>query len=169
MKVSRKLNEPKPAKPPSRSEKDIIQILAKIKGKVVRERIRVSEFLRPFDKCNEMVISREDFKRGISTAGFELTETEVETLMEVFAAPLRNHCFDYKRFCNVIEEAFTQTDLERAPLIVPMQHLPTRDCEKNFLNFEERRTFSLAMQKLSKKPDLQVNLMSIFKVRIFIF
>lgn len=83
LKISQKLNEPKPPKPPSRHEKDIIQILAKIKGKVVRERIRVIEFLQPYDKCNEMVISWENFVRGLSVCQFDLTEVEVETLMEV--------------------------------------------------------------------------------------
>lgn len=50
-----------------------------------------------------------------------------------------------------------------------MQHIPTRDCEKNFLNFEERLTLSLGMQKLSKKPDLKIDLMSIFKVSMMMF
>lgn len=83
MKQSRKLNEPRPPPPASRREKDIIQILAKIKGKVVRERIRVVEFLRNFDRCNEQVISRIDFERGLSVCRFDLTQTELETLMEV--------------------------------------------------------------------------------------
>lgn len=81
-----------------------------------------------------------------------------------FSSPLRPDCVDYKRFSEVVEESFTQPCLERAPLIVPMQHIPTRDCERNFLNFEERLTLSLGLQKLSKKPDLKIDLMSIFKV-----
>jgi Ca2+-binding EF-hand superfamily protein len=41
------------------------------------------EFLRDFDHCNQQVISREDFKRGLSVCRFDLTENEIETLMEV--------------------------------------------------------------------------------------
>lgn len=78
-----KLNQPRPRPPIDRREKDIVLILAKIKGKVVRERIRVMEFLRDFDRCNEQLIRREDFKRGLSVCRFDLTENEVETLMEV--------------------------------------------------------------------------------------
>ncbi|KAK9739812.1 hypothetical protein QE152_g8706, partial [Popillia japonica] len=158
-----KLNQPKPRPPVDRREKDIVLILAKIKGKVVRERIRVMEFLKDFDRCNEQLIRREDFKRGLSVCRFELTENEVETLMEVFASPMRRDCVDYKRFSEVVEESFTQSCLERAPLVVPLQHIPTKDCERNFLNFDERLTLSVAMQKLSKKPDLQMNLMSLFQ------
>lgn len=77
---------------------------------------------------------------------------------------MRRDCVDYKRFSEVVEESFTQSCLERAPLVVPLQHIPTKDCERNFLNFDERLTLSVAMQKLSKKPDLQMNLMSLFQV-----
>lgn len=65
-----------------------------------------------------------------------------------------------------MEEAFTQTCLERAPLLVPLQHIPTKDCERNFLNFEERQVVSAALEKLAKKPDIQMNLMSLFLVSI---
>ncbi|XP_050306314.1 uncharacterized protein LOC126743325 [Anthonomus grandis grandis] len=159
----KRLNAEPTKKPPSREEKDIVHIMAKIKGKVVRERIRVLEFLRDFDKCNEQVISRINFHRALITCGFDLTCNEVETLMDVFASPLRRECIDYQRFANVVEEAFTQSCLERAPLIVPIQHVPTKDCEKNFLNFDERLVLGVAMQKLSKKPDLQMNLSSVLK------
>ncbi|CAH1119695.1 unnamed protein product [Phaedon cochleariae] len=158
-----KLNAEKPMEKPTRREQDIVQIMAKIKGKVVRERIRVLEFLRDFDRCNEQVISRVDFKRGLSVCKFDLTDNEVQTLMQVFASPLRKECVDYKRFSEVVEESFSQQCLERAPLIVPIQHVPTRDCEKNFLNFDERIVVSMALQKLAKKPDMQMNLSSVLK------
>ncbi|RZC35018.1 uncharacterized protein BDFB_001668, partial [Asbolus verrucosus] len=150
-------------KPVKTAEQDIILILAKIKGKVVREGIRVMEFLKDFDKCHLQIISREDFKRGLSVCGFELTENEMETLMEVFASPFRKKCVDYKRFSDVVEEAFTQLSLERAPMIVPLQYIPTRDCERNFLNFDERIILTNAMQKLSKKPEMEINLLSVFQ------
>lgn len=65
------------------ADKNIVLILAKIKGKVVRERVRVSEFLADYDRHNEGVIKKEDFKRGLSLYNFDLTENEVETLMDV--------------------------------------------------------------------------------------
>lgn len=79
----KKINAPKPPKPYDRKDRDIVLILAKIKGKVVRERVRVLEFLRDYDRCNENVISRENFKRALSVCQFDLNENEVETLMEV--------------------------------------------------------------------------------------
>lgn len=81
-----------------------------------------------------------------------------------FASPKRRECVDYKRFSNVVEESFTQQCLERAPLLVPLQHVPSRDCERYFLNFDERKMVAIALQKLANKPDLQTNIMSIFQV-----
>ncbi|XP_019765598.1 uncharacterized protein LOC109541236 isoform X2 [Dendroctonus ponderosae] len=135
----------------------------KVKQKIIHRRILLKPMFKDFDKCNEQVISRINFHRGLITCGFELTRNEVETLMEVFASPMRQECVDYRRFAEVVEEAFTQSCLERAPLIVPIQHVPTKDCEKNFLNFDERLVLGVAMQKLSKKPDLKMNLSSVLK------
>lgn len=80
----KKLNAPKPAKPVTRKDRDIVLILAKIKGKVVRERIRVLEFLQNYDVCNQQIITRENFKRALSICRFDLNENEMETLMEVY-------------------------------------------------------------------------------------
>ncbi|CAG9864019.1 unnamed protein product [Phyllotreta striolata] len=158
-----KLSGDKPRKPPTRQEKDIVVIMAKIKRKVVGERIRVVEFMRGFDKMNSQFITKNEFIRGLSNCRFTLSENEVDTICEVFGSPLRPHCVDYKRFCDAVEESFTQLCLERAPLVVPIQHIPTKDCEKNFLNFDERIRLSVAMQKLATKPDLQMNLMSLLQ------
>ncbi|XP_067010369.2 uncharacterized protein [Anabrus simplex] len=152
------INAPKEPPEPTRKERDIVEILAKIKGKVVRERIRVLEFLRDFDRHNEECISREDFCRGLGVCRFDLTPVEVETVMDVFASPMRKEKVDYRRFSEAVEEAFTQACLERAPLIVPLQHLPSRDNDLNFLNFEERAIVNTGMQKLNKKLDRSLNI-----------
>lgn len=79
----KRVNAPRPKKPPTHKETDIVAILAKIKGKTVRERIRVVEFMRDFDRHNERIITREDFKRGLAVCRFDLNENELETLMKV--------------------------------------------------------------------------------------
>ncbi|XP_069672044.1 uncharacterized protein [Periplaneta americana] len=157
----KRLNEEPPKRTPQSKETNIVEILAKIKGKVVRERIRVIEFMRDFDRHNQCVISRDEFWRGLDACRFNLSPAEVETLMEVFASPFRRECVDYQRFCETVEEAVTQASLERAPLITPLQHLPSNDCDRNFLNFEERHTVSMALEKIAGKHNL--NLMYLFQ------
>ncbi|XP_049870499.1 uncharacterized protein LOC126369940 [Pectinophora gossypiella] len=144
-------------------ETDIVQILAKIKGKMVREGVRPYEFLRQFDPNKELVVPRADFYRGLASAGLALTPLEMDTLMEVFCAPGRRRFIEYHRFCLTVGEALTQGSLERAPLLQPVPHVPTVDSPLNFLNFEERSIVSGALQKLAKFPDQLSNILEVFK------
>lgn len=59
---------------------------------------------------------------------------------------------------------FHQPNLERTPLIVPLQHIPSYDDSNNFLNFDERQMVSAALNKLTKYPDQVSNLSSLFEV-----
>ena len=84
-----------------------------------------------------------------------------------FKSPLRPNYIDYKLFCKTIEEAFYQPCLERSPLVVPLQHLPSSDGPTNFLNFEERTSVSKALEVLAKHY-LKSNLKSLFEVTAFL-
>lgn len=68
---------------------------------------------------------------------------------------------EYRRFCDTIEEAFSQRQLEKAPLLTPLQHIPSCDDEHNFLNFEERTIVSHALQKLARQ--VHPNLLELFE------
>lgn len=83
MDVLERINKKPAEKKPDKIETDIVQILAKIKSKVIRERIRPLEFLQTFDKHNELVVTKNDFKRALDVCRFDLTETEYNTLMAV--------------------------------------------------------------------------------------
>lgn len=79
----KKINGPRKTKRPDRKDTDIVAILAKIKGKLVREKIRVIEFMCDFDKHNKNIISKEDFKRGLAVCRFDLNDNEIDTLTKV--------------------------------------------------------------------------------------
>lgn len=96
----KKLNAPKPPATPQRNETDIVQVLAKLKGQVVRERIRVIDFLIDYDKNNENCIPRENFIRGLGSCRLTLTPAEMDTLADVFASPMRRQFIDYKLVLN---------------------------------------------------------------------
>jgi len=61
-----------------------------------------------------------------------------------------------------VEEALTIDQLNRAPLLTPLQHVPPNESNKFFLTFEERATVRHALDKLSAKE--QLNLEEVFKV-----
>lgn len=93
-----------------------------------------------------------------------LLRTKLKTISFRFRSPLRKNYVDYKRFCDTVEEVFYQANLEKAPLIVPLQHIPSNDDQNNFLNFDERQLVSVALDKLAKYPDQVANLSSLFEV-----
>ncbi|XP_063987045.1 uncharacterized protein LOC135167617 [Diachasmimorpha longicaudata] len=146
---------------PCQDEREIVHVLGKIKAKIVRERIKVTEFLRGFDPRNELVISRNDFVRGMDQIRCNLTSTELETIMDMFKAPLRAGFVEYERFGNVVEEAVTTPALEKSPLLVPVQYVPSFASSKRFLNFEERQTIVETMEKLARVRNH--NLEDVFK------
>lgn len=122
----------------------------------------MTEFLRTFDRHNEMSITRSKFVRGVDQLRCSLTPTEVETIMEVFKAPLRPGYVEYERFGNAVEEAVTIGLLEKSPLLVPCQHVASATTPKSFLNFEERQIIAVIMDKLA--GIYSPNFLDIFKV-----
>ena len=80
-----------------------------------------------------------------------------------FQSPIEKDFVDYKWFCAVINEALAQPQVEKNPLLVPLQFIPTTDSSHNFMNFEERTIASKALQKLAKHSDIVSNLSSLFQ------
>lgn len=144
--------------PATRPEKNIIHILTKIKEEAIRKKIKLADF---FHESGSQFISTCDFQRALAHCGFELKEPEIETLLEVFASKHGNDCIDYKRFCNVIGEPTVHLCLDKS--LLETIERTSRSCRKNFLNFDERNVMAIAVQKLSKRLDLQTNLPEILR------
>lgn len=50
---------------------------------MVREGVRPRDFLQQFDPHRELIVTRNDFYRGLASSGLALTPLEMDTLMEV--------------------------------------------------------------------------------------
>ncbi|XP_049792810.1 uncharacterized protein LOC126202244 [Schistocerca nitens] len=157
----KRINAPRPGRKPSSQETNIVEIMAKMKSKVVKNRMRIIEFLRNFDRHNQQCISKANFARGLDPLGLQLTPTEVETLAEVFASPKQPGFVEYLRLVEAVEEAVTQAGLQRAPTITPIQHLAINDGDHNFLNFEERQMVIRVLERLARHNEY--NFISAFK------
>lgn len=68
---------------PTNREKDIIQVIAKIKGQVVRKRIRIIDFMKDFDHHSEQCICEIDFRRGLDTSNIKMSVAELDLISEV--------------------------------------------------------------------------------------
>ncbi|XP_018398309.1 PREDICTED: uncharacterized protein LOC108776253 [Cyphomyrmex costatus] len=157
----KRLNAERPPFEPHEDETNVVLILAKIKAKVVRERIKVLEFMRQFDRHNQFVISKIDFIRGLDQLRCGLTIAEIDTITKLFQAPLKSDFVEYTKFAAIVEEAVATGCLEKVPLVVPLQHVPSEASSRTFLNFDERQKVSIAMDKLCRVQS--PNLEEIFK------
>ncbi|XP_011688757.1 PREDICTED: uncharacterized protein LOC105450541 isoform X2 [Wasmannia auropunctata] len=153
----KRLNAEKPPTEPHEDETNIVLILAKIKAKVVRERINVLEFMRQFDRHNHFVITRSDFIRGLDQLCCGLTIAEVDAITRIFQSSLKSGFIEYTKFAAVMEESVATGGLEKAPLVVPLQHVPSEASARTFLNFDERQLVAIAMDKLCqvRSPNLE--------------
>ncbi|XP_011637056.1 uncharacterized protein LOC105427136 [Pogonomyrmex barbatus] len=153
----RKINAEKLPSEPHEDETNIVLILAKIKAKVVREKIKVLEFMRQFDRHNQLIIAKSDFIRSLDQLRCGLTTAEIDTITKAFQAPLKDDFIEYVKFATIVEEAVTTGGLEKVPLLVPFQHVPSEANSRTFLNFDERQMVAIAMDKLCqvRSPNLE--------------
>lgn len=77
------VNTPAAAVRPSFAELDIVQVVAKIKGQTVRQRMRIVDFMEGFDPHRELCICEPDFRRGLDSSGVRLSQPEVALVCEV--------------------------------------------------------------------------------------
>ncbi|XP_072165025.1 uncharacterized protein [Diadema setosum] len=131
--------------------RDVEGIMDKIKTKVMRERIRVLEFMRNYDKLRTGRMLKENFRRSLDNAGLGLQPSEVEILIQVFEWP-EDTCFvQYLDFNNEVESIFTLKNLEKAPLVTPQQFKPAVQVEKNVLNPGEEEILASVVERLAQK------------------
>lgn len=158
------VNAEKPKRCPA-SHFSIIDVFAKVKGLVTRKRINLEQFMQCRGRLQEKFLPVRKFRASFSAAGIILDDCELDILCESFKAPCTFGHVDHKAFINMINQAFYQTKLEKDPLKQPIQHLPTHDDALNFLNLNERRQVSHALQKLSRFYDDKSNMKSFFEDR----
>ena len=94
---------------------DLEDLFTKIRRKIKQQRIRVSEFLRDFDKLRCGGITNYQFRLGMNMAGLPLSNHEYQLIIENFPHQKDNHV-RWRDICDKIEEVFTTKSLEKAPM-----------------------------------------------------
>lgn len=75
----RKLNEEK-VEPCEKPAYSIIEVFARIKGEVTRNRINLDQFLKEGELLNAGVVLESKFRSSFSAAGIKLSECELDIL-----------------------------------------------------------------------------------------
>ena len=113
------------------SSESIQEVLARIQKKVKEERIRISEFLRDFDRLRSGTITNAQFRIGMNMAKLPLSNSDFVTITEYFRVPEKAGYLLWNDFCDAVDQVFNVKRLEMNPNreaeIQFSQHKKTRD------------------------------------------
>lgn len=79
MKLLKLINDKKPT-PCSQPNFTVIEILAKVKGQVMRNRINIDQFMKQGEKLNEGMVPESKFRSSFSAAGIILEDCELDLM-----------------------------------------------------------------------------------------
>ncbi|ELU01670.1 hypothetical protein CAPTEDRAFT_182794 [Capitella teleta] len=96
--------------------RDLEVILLKIKNRVFKERIRIYEWMKDYDKLHTGRMLKINFRRALDLCKFELKESELAILEDIFQSPVDPDYVEYLQFCEAIENIFTKNHMEKTPL-----------------------------------------------------
>lgn len=136
---------------PDHGSEEIEKILHKIKSKVVKERVRVLEFLRDYDKLRSGRILKTCFARALDLCQLDLTKKEVDILTQVYTSPHDADYVNYLHFSDYIESIFTLKHLEKNPLMEPVQYRPPLGSDLNNLAEDAQMMFEQIMHRLANR------------------
>ncbi|CAH1794695.1 unnamed protein product [Owenia fusiformis] len=130
---------------------DLEAILSKIKTKVCKERIRVLEFMKDYDKLRMGRMLKASFRRALDLCRFELKESEIAILEDRYQSQGDSDYVEYLRFSDEIESIFTTKNLEKAPLLTVEQFKPPVEWEQNNLDPDAEELISSCMRRIGEK------------------
>ena len=138
-------------KPPEIDNTDDLEVLmTKVKSIVTKQRMRLYEFMKDYDKLRTGRVSHINFARALDLAHLDLKESEVQMLTAAFNSPSYPGFVNYQAFCDEIETVFTLKYLEKNPLVTPVQFKPPVEWEQNSLTNEQVNLFNEAMMALGE-------------------
>ena len=100
---------------------DLNDLLARIRRKTKQNRIRISEFLRDFDKLRSGGITTPQLRLGFNMAGITLSNQEFDLLVNNFRIQEKDGYVRWKDICDTIDEVFTTKGLEKDPTFDPSE------------------------------------------------
>ena len=118
---------------------DLDDLINKLKKRVKQLRIRVSEFLRDFDKLRAGGITVNQLYLGFNMANMPLSNYEFNLLVDNFKMENKNGYVKWREICDRIEEVFTVKSLEQNPNFIQTQNSLNINYGKHALTEEEIR------------------------------
>lgn len=130
----------------------LMTAITRLKTLVFKERIRVYEWMKDYDKLRSGSIPRNSFRRAFDLVGVGavLIEPEITLIMDHYTNQENPDHVQYLKLCKELEGVFTDADLEKNPLKTVVQFKPPVEWERNDLEGQEEAIFKMAMQRLGE-------------------
>ncbi|KAK3798859.1 hypothetical protein RRG08_050238 [Elysia crispata] len=146
-----RLTNCKQALPEQRAKTDLESVFLKIKTKVCKERLRVYEFMKDYDKLRSGRMLKTSFRRALNLARLDLLESEVAMLEDKYQSGCDPDFVEYLRFCQEIESIFTKDHLEKSPLEDVEQFRPDEEWTVTELTSDEEEKLYCCLLRIAEK------------------
>lgn len=101
--------------PNDEKERDWKEVRGKLQTFVFKRRIRLEDFFLSFDFHHMGWVTKQKFRSVCGQVNLPLTPTEIELCLQVFTMPEQEDLFNYREFCDQINEVFGVKELNRTP------------------------------------------------------
>lgn len=92
---------------------DLQDLLSRIRRKVKEERIRVSEFMKDFDKLRHGNITKDQFRLCMNMAKIPLSVEEFNLILVNYACENKSGYVQWKQFTDELDQVFGIKELEK--------------------------------------------------------
>ncbi|KAK2184430.1 hypothetical protein NP493_266g02009 [Ridgeia piscesae] len=130
---------------------DLESVLKKVKTMVVRERVRILEWMKDYDKLRSGRMPKSNFRRALDLCRLGLYESELALLEDHYKVPGYEDKVDYMSFTTDVESVFTVKEMEKAPLLEPERFKPPDDWSENQLSKDYEGYARNALNKMAER------------------
>lgn len=113
-------------------------VLEKIQKIVKQKNIRISEFMRDFDKLRSGTITNTQFLSCLSMIKIFLTQKEANFLIEKYKCTYKDNFVMWKTFCDDIDRVFIIKNLEKRGDVQDLSDIIKKDFKLNELSLPDQ-------------------------------
>lgn len=92
---------------------DVEDVMARLRTQCSQNRVRLSEFMRDFDKLRTGFVTATQFRIALNIGKIQISNGEFKLLCDTFKAPKDGEHVRWKDFCDEVDTVFTRKGLEK--------------------------------------------------------
>jgi len=118
---------------------------------VYRERVRIDEWTRDYDKARSRRMRKTQFRRALDLCNLGLQDSELSRLEDHYQSVGHPDFVDYLRFSDDIEAIFAEPHLERAPELEPKLFRVPDETQDNEVEQSKEQVLDNCVRRIAKR------------------